>query len=83
MRGMIKSDKREKLEKILLRIRQRAYQANIALQSHDRERLSELAMKIRINGRLIQKELERKGKRKNGKAGRRKIGKIRNKKPPR
>ncbi len=55
--GIINRVERKKIERILKRIRYRVYQANIALQSHDGKRLGCLARLIRINGRMISKEL--------------------------
>jgi hypothetical protein len=69
IKGIIKRIKREKIEAILQKIRYRIYQANIALQSHDGEKLLDMARRIRINGLLIYKALGKgRGKRKLRKA---------------
>lgn len=76
MRGMIKREVREKIEKILQRIKYRTYQAYIALQSHDKERLEDMARRIRINGKKIDTVLGKKKRKAAGNGRSRKKRKV-------
>jgi hypothetical protein len=72
---MIEREAQGKIEKILQRIRYRVYQGKIALACHDKEWLSELALKMRISlsklnrimkGKKVKKRKKSAGKRKDG-----------------